>query len=57
MWLERIEMSRTRNRGTNKSPGKKGKDKNRSQTEDLELLMEADGRKPLEVPPDHKDSG
>jgi len=25
--------------------------------EDLELLMEADGGKPLEVPPDHEDSG
>lgn len=33
------------------------KDKKRSQTEDLELLVEADGGKPLEVAPDHEDSG
>lgn len=28
----------------------------RSQTEELELLMEADGRKTLELPPVHEDS-
>lgn len=41
----------------NRSLGKKGKDKKISQTEDLELLMEADGGKPLEIPSDHEDSG
>lgn len=45
-----------RNRGTAVQE-KKGKYKKISQTEGLELLMEADGGKPLEIPSDCEDSG